>query len=203
MFTRDKEHKPITIYSPVQNNSNDSISINGNSNRLKQTNNNNRDVNNDISRDKKITNNYYLIPRNYKIKIDTTPHKIKNESNTQPIINNQGIVNQGGTGNTYNQTINNGQQRYYRYDRIDQIVAPLSSNIPIYIKPFMNDKESEIYANDIVNNLNKEGYYNANLGGYFTEPCSSYGRISVKTDSNLIQILVCPLSPYGMRSDHL
>lgn len=148
-------------------------------------------INNDFSKGKQITtnNNFYSAHKKDKLnKIDTT------------ILNN-GFLNQGGTGNTYNQTINPATP-HRNLSEQDKIW--FQSNLPkrkvdFYVSIYNYDKESMNLAHEIENYLQ---FLNYNLAVTPTGeilgavPQNKLGQIDLEmaTDSSSFQIFIYPLN---------
>lgn len=150
-------------------------------NQLSQANSNKGDVNNEfVSGDKKTYNNYGQTNRN---KQDT-------------VLVNNGFLNQGGSGNTYNQTINPKTERelnydYYKYlDKIDKGIA-------VYFKVYNLDAESIKLVNKMTSYLKKRDYKYVNgvMQDLDTAPIDKLGKTVFEwdTDSTNIFIIIYPL----------
>lgn len=112
-------------------------------NEVSQTNSNNGDVVNEfVSGDKKTYKNTY--------------NKPKNETK----IMNNGFLNQGGSGNTYNQTINTDvPQRHFTQLDFMAIKNNLKSESKYIITAVYDfDKESTVFANEIISYFEKNGF---------------------------------------------
>lgn len=115
-------------------------------NKVSQTNSNNGDVVNEfISGDKKTYSKTYNEPKNAK---------------NEPKIVNNGFINQGGSGNIYNQTIKTDvPQRHFTQPDFMDIKNHLKSeskNIITAVYDF--DKESTVFANEIISYFEKNGF---------------------------------------------
>lgn len=148
-----------------------------NINQLNQINQNKGNVTTElISGDKKTynTNNTY---HNSK----------KNEAN--PVINN-GIINNGGTGNTYNQSVGK-QQRHYTPDILNWVSQNIPINYNIDFIFMMNDIETKIYATELADSLNNHGY-KASATQFALTDNQTYGKlgISIDTGRKLFQVYV-------------
>jgi hypothetical protein len=151
--------------------------------QVPQTNSNNGDVSNEfVSGDKKTYNTY-----------------VKPSKKTDTTIVNNGFLNQGGIGNTYNQTINPEiPQRKISLDEEWYLNATLpkkSVNYTVYI--YNNDPESRRYAQDIISHLKKLNklWSIAPIGILFGDPKKGQPvGIFPSEDSSKIDIVVFPLN---------
>jgi hypothetical protein len=98
-------------------------------------------VNNDFSRDKKVTTNQFF--------------KEPATKNNDTVVVNNGFWNQGGSGNTYNQTINpEVEQRQLREGDmkvLDNLIG--TKKVAFHIAVFNYDKESILYGKEIARYL--------------------------------------------------
>lgn len=179
--------KTEPVKNTVRNNLSDSAKQTDNSNNVTQKNENKGNVNNDFSRDKKITNQYF--PKETKVeKRDSTP-----------IVNN-GIINNGGIGNTYNQTVRQGEpQRHLTQEDkrvFDNWVA--SRKVLFTVSVYNYDKESIVFAEEIVSYLKSKGALQAAtpIGECVCDyPRSKTGQLdwAISNDSSLSQFIIYPL----------
>jgi hypothetical protein len=126
----------------------------------------------------KITNNY---PTPKKGKKDTT------------IVNN-GFLNQGGNGNTYN------QKQYFQKNQRHVSAADdswIRNNFPkqdsAVVKCVLGDQESEVYAREIVQHLNDLGI-KAIFSGWSVFLNQQYGKIVFQQNDSLKMVTVAVFS---------
>ncbi len=112
----------------------------------------------------------YFQAENKSLKKDTmddnfVDKKVNKEKNEVPIINN-GFINNGGAGNTYNQTINPGlPPRNLKNLDFENLIGKIpSKKISIQVMPCFQDKETLNYSNQIFYKLEKLGY-NVRIAG--------------------------------------
>jgi len=142
--------------------------------QVKQENKNIGDVKNDFG--DKTVNNYYP-----QTKIKTTK-KTEQQKDTVKKIEVKGFYNEGGTGNTYNQTYNeDGEQRHPIQSDIDTIKKYVPISWGISMTPIMGDKESKIYADELAAVLASIGYTILPYGWWQTTV--GKGRFMLRHDS--------------------
>jgi hypothetical protein len=125
----------------------DSGSINTTNNQLTQDNKGAKEVKTEFITNK--TENHYSSPTPNKPKIDTA------------IINNGGFVNQGGSGNTYNQTIVDKKpliERHFTNEDLAIIKNLIPLNYEIHLSWGSSCDECETFAFEMQNILTNEGY---------------------------------------------
>ncbi len=163
-----KEETPSKIQSDKMIVNDLSDSSNQTNNDINQKIDNKGVLNNDFSKDKKITNQYFQ--KGTKTKSDS-------------IIINHGFLNQGGQGNTYNQTIKGKEQRHVDENSKSWLLNNLPRNYHVKVLCTMGDAETEILAKEMVKVL-KEMNFDVEFGGWSVFTNAGYGRIGVnKIDS--------------------
>jgi hypothetical protein len=153
--------------------------------QVAQVNSNKGNVNNDfVSGDKKTYNTYT---------------QSKNRKKDTDIINN-GFLNQGGTSNTYNQTLNPDiPQRHFTkqdFEKIKSMLPEKTKNIAGNIYNF--DQESMALGNEMLDFFELHGYTIAMkpLGEILsTVPKDKFGKVELglSSDSTMCQFYIFPL----------
>ena len=131
---------------------------------------------------------------------DKKSYTYNQSKKSDTVIVNNGILNNGGTGNTYNQTINPDiPQRHFTNDSF----AWFNNNLPKKAKYFTvtiynHDQESATFANEIFDFLQAKQFVAAMTpaGQIFSQvPKDKLGQIDValSSDSTLFQMTIYPL----------
>lgn len=156
-----------------------------NINQVQQINSNKGDVKNEfVSGDKKTYNTY---------------NQSKSKQKDTTIVNN-GFLNQGGTGNTYNQTLNPDiPQRHFTQQDFEKLKAMLPKKTKYIAGNIFNyDQESMVLGNEMLDFFESHGYTIAMkpLGERLSPvPKDKLGQIELglSSDSTMCQFYIYPL----------
>ena len=150
-------------------------------NQLNQVNQNKGDVNNEfVSGDKKTYNSY---------------NQLKTKSKDTAIVNN-GFINNGGNGNTYNQSINNKPEPRHLNENDTKILFKIPAYYEIEIDYILSCKECEKYSIELEKYLISVGY-NVKLNGLLMQiinpPCSQRFCFLKSDTKDKVNLVVHPI----------
>ncbi len=154
-------------------------------NQVPQINQNKGDVNNDFVAGDKIVNH-------------TTIKQSKKKSDTV-VVNNNGFINNGGTGNTYNQTVNPAiPQRHINEDDLNWLKTKLPKAKTFIIGFYNHDQESMNYVVEAIDVLEAKGYICRikpfqHTEGVFPKEKIGLIEIYIPPDSTEFRLTVYPL----------